>query len=98
MFVKKLTLERQDFPEVLRQISSPPKELFMLGNGLEELLKRPRMAIVGSRNISAYGRSITTKLASELATQGIVIVSGLALGVDAIAHQAALDAGGLTMA
>lgn len=70
----------------------------MLGQDMAEIMARPRVAIVGSRKVTAYGRSVTEKLASELATQGIVIVSGLALGIDGIAHKAALDAGGITVA
>lgn len=98
MIIKKLTLNQSDFPEALRDISSPPKQLYCRGAPLEELLKRPRVAIVGSRGPSAYGRQITAQLARELAEQGIVIISGLALGIDAIAHQAALEVGGLCVA
>lgn len=61
-------------------------------------MSRPKVAIVGSRKISPYGKAVTAQLASELARQGIVIVSGLAYGVDSVAHRAALDAGGLTIA
>lgn len=56
------------------------------------------VAIVGSRNITTYGKQVTQQLAGELARAGVVVVSGLAIGVDGIAHQAALDAGGLTVA
>lgn len=86
------------FPTALRQIASPPRQLFHRGAPLNELLKRPTLAIVGSRSVSSYGRQVTAKLAHDLAEQGIVIISGLALGVDALAHAAALDAGGLTIA
>lgn len=82
------------FPESLRHIPGAPKELYVAGKSLPELLKRPRVAIVGSRKISPYGKAVTAQLASDLAGQGIVIVSGLAFGVDAAAHQAALEAGG----
>lgn len=61
-------------------------------------MQRPRIAIVGSRKVSPYGREVTTKLAYDLASRGVVIISGLALGVDALAHKAALDAGGTTVA
>jgi DNA processing protein len=97
MDVKKLLYKASGYPEPLRHISSPPKELFATGE-LNELLARPRVAIVGSRKVSIYGRNVTTMLAGELARQGVVIISGLALGVDAIAHRAALEAGGLTLA
>lgn len=85
-------------PECLKIISGPPKQLFCRGAKLEELLARPRLAVVGSRRVTAYGRQVTTELVSRLAEQGIVIISGLAIGVDALAHQAALEAGGLTIA
>lgn len=65
---------------------------------MEELLKKPRVAIVGTRKISPYGRQVTQRLASELASRGVVIISGLALGVDAAAHHAALEAGGQAIA
>ncbi len=97
MQIKKLTLKQQGYPEPLRHITSPPKQLFCRGN-LKELLNKPRVAIVGSRSLTAYGRQVTAQLAGQLAEQGIVIISGLALGVDAIAHQAALEAGGLVIA
>lgn len=61
-------------------------------------MSRRRVGIVGSRLMSAYGRQVTALLARELAEQGIAIVSGLALGVDAQAHQAALEAGGICLA
>ncbi|HSX36970.1 MAG TPA: DNA-processing protein DprA [Patescibacteria group bacterium] len=97
MDVNTLTLKNRVIPERLRQIPAPPKQLFHRGESLERLLKRPTVGVVGSRNVSTYGTQVTSSLAGKLAEQGIVIVSGLALGVDALAHQAALDAGGLTI-
>jgi len=91
---KKLTL----IPPLLRQIPSPPKQLWCAGANLDDLLARPRLAIVGSRNVSPYGKQVTLQLSRQLAEQGVVIVSGLALGVDGLAHQAALEAQGLTIA
>lgn len=98
MEIKKLTLRGGGLPAALQQISSPPKQLFCRGAPLEGLLARPRVAIVGSRGPSAYGKQVAAQLARELAEQGIVIISGLALGIDAIAHQAALEVGGLAIA
>lgn len=96
MEINKLT--NHAIPQRLQQIPSPPKKLYTCGEDISVLLRRPTVAIVGSRKVSPYGRQVTSKLAGKLAQQGIVIISGLALGVDAIAHQAALDAGGFTIA
>jgi len=85
-------------PKELKRIPSPPKQLFQLGQNLADLLEYPCVAIVGSRNVSPYGNQITARLAGDLAERGIVIVSGLALGVDGIAHTAALAAGGKCIA
>jgi len=98
MNVKKLTLDSSDFPDRLRHIAQPPKVLFIAGADLADVLARPCVTIVFSRKVTAYGQTVTAQLASELARAGVVIISGLAIGIDAIAHQAALDAGGLTMA
>lgn len=86
-----------EIPDRLKQIPSPPKQLFVEGD-LAKILEQPSVAIVGSRKVSAYGRDVTAKLARELAEQGIVIISGLALGIDSIAQQAALEAGGHVVA
>jgi DNA processing protein len=93
-----LTLTENSIPEVLRMIPTPPKILYALGDNLENILSRPRVAIVGSRKVTPYGKNVTQQLAGDLAARGVVVVSGLAFGVDAVAHQAALDAGGITMA
>ena len=85
-------------PERLQQIDSAPKQLYVCGADLEGLLAKPAVTIVGSRKPSAYGHEVTAKLASKLASNGVVIVSGLALGVDSIAHKACLEAGGQTIA
>lgn len=72
--------------------------MFVLGNNYEELLTRPKLAVVGSRKVTPYGRGVTEMLVTALVAKGVVIVSGLALGVDSIAHQACLSAGGQTIA
>lgn len=97
MKVKKLTLKNGGIPSILAAIPAPPEELYALGE-LMPLLQMPRVAIVGSRKVSPYGRHVTQQLAESLARAGVVIVSGLALGVDAIAHKACLEAGGKTIA
>lgn len=96
--VNELTLEDNNIPECLRHIASPPKKLFTAGAVLNTLLEHPCVAIVGSRKVSSYGREVTTRLAYDLAARGVVIISGLALGVDSLAHKAALEAGGTTIA
>lgn len=98
MKIKTFTLIGQGLPEELQNIPSPPKQLYCRGADLSELLKRPRVAIVGSRKPSRYGRQVTEELAGKLAERGVVIVSGLALGIDGLAHQAALEAGGQAIA
>jgi DNA processing protein len=98
MKVKKVTLADSEYPEVLRTIPSPPKELYYLGAAPSEWLKRPRVAVVGSRGMTPYGRAVTEQLAGQLAERGITIVSGLALGIDAAAHEAALKHPGMHLA
>ncbi len=98
MKIKKLTLSTPDVPEKLRNISTPPKKLFILSSDSKELLTRPAVAIVGSRKATPYGTSVTASLAGDLARAGVIIVSGLAIGIDGIAHRAALEAGGRTIA
>ena len=87
-----------EFPPLLRAIHDPPPGLFLRGNAEPALLALPAVAIVGARACSAYGRQIARSVARELASTGLVVVSGLARGVDAEAHRGALEAGGLTVA
>ncbi len=82
------------FPRLLREISSPPKGLHLVGN-IPDL---PMVAIVGTRRPTRYGEEITYKIAYELARAGFCIVSGLALGIDTIVHKAVLEADGKTLA
>ncbi len=93
-----LTLTDTDIPDRLHAIASPPTELYIEGRGLTELLSSPTVAVVGSRKLTPYGRSVTQQLVTDLAKQGIVIISGLAFGVDSVAHRAALQAGGVAIA
>ncbi len=86
-----------DYPPEVEQVYRPPDILYFRGN-LKACLARKRVAIVGSRRMSDYGKQITTAFGRELAEGSITIVSGLAIGVDAQAHRAALEAGGLCLA
>ncbi len=92
-----ITPDSELFPEPLKHIPDPPLKLYVRGN-LAPLMSQPRLAIVGSRKVTVYGRQVTSQLAREAAAKGIVIISGLALGVDGIAHQGALEANGKTVA
>lgn len=85
------------FPPLLRAIHDPPPGLFLRGRAPAELLRLPAVAIVGARSCSPYGAQVARSLARELAGAGLVVVSGLARGVDGQAHRGALDAGGLTV-
>jgi DNA processing protein len=86
------------FPPLLASIHDPPAGLFARGAGNIELLGRAAVAIVGARACSGYGAGVARSLGRELAAAGLVVVSGLARGIDAEAHRGALDAGGLTVA
>jgi DNA processing protein len=88
--------DEHPFSQLTSDIANPPKKLWLMGNLPSKRLKT--VAIVGTRKPTAYGQEVTYRLSYELAKRGIVIVSGLALGVDGIAHQAALEAGGTTIA
>jgi len=85
------------FPALLAQLHDPPKRLYVRGDAAG-VLERPAVAVVGARSCSAYGAQVARTLSRDLASAGIVVVSGLARGVDAEAHRGALDAGGTTVA
>ena len=91
-------LRRSDLPELLRHIHDPPRVLFLRGRGSPEVLGQPAVAIVGARACSPYGAQVARMLGRELAAAGLVVVSGLARGVDGEAHRGALEAGGITVA
>ncbi len=86
-----------DWPSELDEIQYPPDELWLRGR-VEILARTPRVALVGTRSPSAYGELQAARLATALALHGVTVVSGLARGIDEIAHRAALDAGGATVA
>lgn len=93
-------LARSDraFPPLLRAIHDPPPGLFVRGYEDVAVLARPAVAIVGARACSAYGRQVARSLGRELAAAGLVVVSGLARGVDAEAHRGALEGSGTPVA
>ena len=86
------------FPRLVRELHDPPPGLFLRGTADEDVLREPSVAIVGARSCSSYGRQVARQLARELAGAGLVVVSGMARGVDAEAHRGALEAGGTTIA
>lgn len=81
------------FPARLRSIHDPPPGLFVRGEASLAILDRPCVAVVGARACSAYGTEVAVELGRELARAGVVVVSGLARGVDAAAHRGALECG-----
>lgn len=85
-----------EYPPLLREIPDPPLALHYAGD--VSLLSRPSLAVVGSRRATPYGVNAAAKLARDVAGAGLVVVSGMARGIDAAAHHAALDAGGTTIA
>lgn len=85
------------FPGTLGSIHDPPPGLFLRGAGEVEILVGPTVGIVGARACSGYGSHVARSLARELAAAGVVVVSGLARGVDGEAHRGALDGGGVTV-
>ncbi len=89
-------LSQQDFPENLRHIAQSPQALY--GEGDPNVLHKEMVAIVGARRCTPYGTKIAFELAKQLAEMGVVVISGLALGIDTSAHQGALAGGGDTVA
>lgn len=94
--IKVLTIEDEDYPAGLKNIYDPPPVLFIKGKILRSDEKA--LAIVGTRKASRYGLEMARKLASDLSSLGITIISGLAAGIDTAAHRGALEANGRTIA
>lgn len=84
------------YPPLLKKIPDPPTILYVQGD--PAWLSRPCIAMVGSRNATAYGRTVSERLASQLASHGITVASGFARGIDRSAHEGAIRAGGGTVA
>jgi DNA processing protein len=94
--VKVLTWDDEGYPRHLKDIDQPPPVLYVRGSLLPE--DEWAVAIVGTRRVTSYGRQVAEEVATAMAHNGVTIVSGLARGVDSIAHQAAVNAGGRTLA
>ncbi len=92
-----VSIQDKNYPELLKQIPNPPIVLYAKGN-LDLLSRENKIAIVGTRKITNYGRQITEMFAGELAKSGLVIVSGMALGVDGVAHESTIESSGKTIA
>ncbi len=91
-----ISYESADYPDVLKQLSQPPLVLFVTGN--IKVLASPQIAIVGSRYASLQGKETTRRFSRELVQQGVTVTSGLAVGIDGVAHNEAIAASGLTLA
>jgi DNA processing protein len=91
-----LTINNGSYPAQLKEIASAPPVLYVRGD--QDTLSNKSIAIVGSRKFTEYGRRVAENITKDLVRAGLTIVSGLALGIDGIAHRAALDTGGLTIA
>ena len=94
--VKVLTCGSATYPQRLKEIYDYPPVLYVRGNPLPE--DETCLAVVGTRRATVYGRQVTEEIVSDLARNKVTIVSGLAKGIDSIAHRAALEAGGRTIA
>jgi DNA processing protein len=94
--IRVLTWNDSEYPRLLKEIQQPPPVLYLRGCLTPE--DECAVSIVGTRRVTPYGRQVAERVARVLAQNGVTVVSGLARGVDSIAHQAALDAGGRTIA
>lgn len=93
---KVVQLKDEDYPELLREISRPPKKLYVKGS--LSPADKLALAVVGTRSYTSYGKEMVAEIVPSLVKAGFTIVSGMARGIDTFAHRAALDAGGRTIA
>ena len=93
---KAITLLDPEYPTILKSVLKPPFVLFYKGN--IKLLKQKCMAVIGTRSPTAYGEKMTTQLVKDLTNNGYIIISGLGLGISTIAHKAAIQNKGKTIA
>jgi len=91
-----ITIKNKNYPEPLAEIYNPPALFYFKGN--IDILNQPCLSVVGTRKITDYGKRITSDLVSVLANNGLTIISGLALGIDALAHKTTIESCGKTAA
>jgi DNA processing protein len=96
--IRSVVITSPDYPGLLKQITDPPPVLYLRGTYKLPADCNRMIAVVGTRQMTPYGRQITRQLVAGLTVAGFVIVSGLALGIDTVAHETALAAGGCTVA
>ena len=94
--MKILTQEDLEYPILLKEIKNAPRELYVEGN--VDCFNMPCVTVVGSRNMSEYGKKMTKEIVKELVEAGVCIVSGLAIGIDTVAHETCLEYEGKTIA
>ncbi len=94
--VSYVSIVDKDYPKGLKKLSNPPMVLYFRGN--KKLFNKPSIGVVGTRKVTTYGKEVTEYLVGGLVEAGMIIVSGLALGVDSIAHRKALESKGGTIA
>jgi len=94
----KLTAKDSDYPAILKEIPDPPEILYAIGQRKFLTDSAPVLAVVGTRKMTVYGKTAASNIVFALARLGVIIVSGLATGIDTVAHQAALAANGKTIA
>lgn len=92
----KISIQSSEYPESLRKIEKPPNQLYYKGN--IELLRMPGIAIIGSRKCTKYGEKMAKKFSKELSLQSLVIISGMAKGIDSFAHMESIETTGNTIA
>lgn len=96
MKINSISTDDNKYINILTSVNKPPEKLYYIGTLPPK--RQPTIAIVGTRKPTSYGKEVAYKFAYDLAKRGVIIVSGLALGIDAISHRACLDAGGTTIA
>lgn len=96
MKINRLSPHNHNYLKIIDSIAKPPEKLYFIGKLPDNRI--PTVAIVGTRKPTSYGKEVTTRLSTDLAKRGILIISGMAMGVDAIAHRSCLEVGGRTIA